>query len=181
MNELVKKYPWLVVKDEYAEPDEEPITFLDWLPKGWVTTFGEILCEEIDAAIKDAGIEKDFQVDEAKEKYGALVIYFNNSCDELNAIERKFRAISETVCCDCGEIHGVKMVTRGWVSPYCRKCYGKTNRKPDYAYFDNLPTEELPTVVKWRRFSQNGIEEFEEDISETANKIKENWKNRGNK
>lgn len=175
MNKLINKYPWLIVKDPYAEPDEEPITFLDWIPNGWVTAFGAQLCEDLDQAIKSEGIVSEFQIDEAKEKYGSLSIYFSHTSKEIDAIERKYRAISETVCCRCGEIHGVKMITRGWVSPYCRECYAQTTQQPDYEYFDNLPTEELPTIIKWRRFSQNGTEEFQEDISDTVNKIKQEY------
>ena len=181
MQDLIKKYPWILIEDPYAEPDEEPTTFLDWIPSGWVKAFGEQLCEDLDAAIKAAGIESEFKVDEAKEKYGALSLYFSPTSKEVDAIERKYRAISETVCCICGEIHGVKMVTRGWVSPYCRACYAKTTNKPDYDYFDNLPEEELPVVVKWRQFSNKGTQEFEEDISDTTRKIHERYENRNKK
>ena len=179
MKHLIEKYPWLVVKDPYAGPGEEPTTFIDWIPEGWVKAFGEQLCEDLDKAINEAGIASEFQVDEAKEKYGSLSMYFGPTSKEVDAVERAYRAISETVCCRCGEIHGVKMVTRGWVSPYCRKCYGKITRNPDYNYFDNLPEETLPTTIRWSRFSKGGHETFEEDITETTNRIKENYKNRG--
>lgn len=175
MNPLINKYPWLHLKDPYAEPDEEPTTFLDFLPRGWVKTFGAELCEDLDMAIKRAGIESEFKVDEAKEKYGALSLCFGPTSKEVDDVERAYRAISETVCCNCGTIHGVKMITRRWVSPYCRKCYAKTTQTPDYDYFDSLPTEELPTVVKWRQFGNEQTKHFELDISETTKKIRENW------
>lgn len=178
MNELIRKYPWLKLQDPYEQPDDEPITFFDWIPQGWAIAFGEQLCEDIDAAIKKEGFENEFQITEAKEKYGALELYFSHASQDLNAIARRYRAVSETICCVCGTIHGVKMITRGWVSPYCKECYGKITTNPDYEYFDNLQDEELPTTISWRRYSNNGVEEFKEDISNLTNKIKENYTNR---
>lgn len=181
MNDLMNKYPWIRYDDPYPEPTDEPMTFLDWIPKGWTEAFGDILCEEMDAAIKAAGIENEFHVEEAKEKYGALVLFFSPTSKELNDIERRYRAISETVCCNCGEIHDVRMITRGWVSPYCRKCFVKLNPNLDLEYFDSLPEEKLPDTVKWTQYSKdNGRQTYEEDITSTTDKIKEKYNKRGN-
>lgn len=179
MNEYLTKYPWLRGYDPYPdETDTEPCNILEWLPRGWVEAFGEEMCEDLDKAIKAAGLESEFRIDEAKEKYGMMRLYYYPSTPEIDDIVHAYEQISETVCVHCGAIEGVKFVNVGWCSPYCRRCYGKIHRTTDFAKFDALPDEELPTVVKWSRYSKNGKEHFELDISETTRKIRERYEKR---
>ena len=170
--DLINKYPWLAISDPYDEPDEEPISALTYIPDGWRNAFGAILCQEIDEAIKADGIENEFKIEQAKEKYGSLSIYYGPMGEHIDAVERKFRALSEAICVSCGSIENVKMVPFGWVSPYCRRCFKKIEGLSRMVEFDKLPNEELPYAISWRRFSKNGTEEFSDDISDTTAKIK---------
>jgi hypothetical protein len=178
MNEYLTKYPWLNGYDPYPEDNENPVCVLEWLPRGWVDAFGEFLCEDLDRAIKSSNVQDEFKIIDAKEKYGAVRIYCQPCTPAIKDVLRVYAAISETVCCNCGAIEGVKFVNFGWVSPYCKRCYGKIHRTTNFTKFNQLRDEKLPTVVKWSKYSQNGTDNFELDISETTQKIQDSWKTR---
>lgn len=177
MNEYLAKYPWLKGYDPYPE-DNDPCCILEWLPKGWVEAFGEIMCEDLDRIIKAENLQDEFRIDEAKEKYGQIRLYCHPCTPAIQDVIRTYEAISETACCHCGTVEGVKMTNFGWVEPLCKPCCSKINRAMDSSKFDALPNEELPTVVKWSRFSQSGTERFEMDISETTKRIRERYEER---
>ena len=175
MKDLINKYPWLVIKDPYDEPDAEPVSAFEYIPDGWKKAFGEILCEEINDAIKADGIEAEFQIDQAKEKYGALSLYYHPMGENIDAVDRKFRAFSECTCVSCGSIENVKMVPFGWVSPYCRSCFQKIEGLSRMVEFDKLPEESLPYAISWKRFSKEGTETFSDDVSDTTAKIRTHY------
>lgn len=179
MSKYLEKYPWLRMNDPYPEennPDE--FDMLDCLPHGWIEAFGEFLCEDLDRVIKAEGLQDEFRIVEAKEKYGEMRIYCDPCTPAIMDVLRIYEACSQTICCHCGSIEGVKFSTLGWSSPYCRSCFQKINGEHNLDKFDQLPNEELPTVIKWGRFSKNCHENFEMDISETVEKIRENYKQR---
>ena len=49
----VEKYPWLITKydDEWIE--DEGHVELKCLPEGWLISFGELLCEDLDKVITE--------------------------------------------------------------------------------------------------------------------------------
>ena len=57
MSEYSKKYPWLKINSLYSS-DGSDYDAMDDIPEGWRIAFGDLLCEELDAAIKKAGVEK---------------------------------------------------------------------------------------------------------------------------
>jgi hypothetical protein len=177
-HEYLKRYPWSRGYDPYPEDKNEESCTLDWIPEGWEKAFGEIMCEEFEKVIKENNLTDDFRIDEMKEKYGSLRIFCHPCTPAINNSVNTFEMISEAVCGCCGSIEGVKLVPWGWVFPYCRRCFGKIHRTTDFSKFDALPDQELPIVVKWTRYSKNGTEHFELDISETTQKIRERYAER---
>ena len=178
MSEYLEKYTWLRGYDPYSEDPNEESCILDWLPQGWVKAFGESLCEDLDRVIKAENLQDEFRIDEAKEKYGMIRIYCHPCTPAIQDVLRAYEAYSEVTCCSCGAIEGVKFVPFGWVSPYCRSCWKKIDGDRNLEKFDALPDEELPNSVKWTRYSINGTQHFEMDISETTQKIRERYAER---
>lgn len=179
MSEYEKKYPWLKIYDPYPEEGEsdhfEPEL---WIPEGWVKTLWDTMCEDLDRVIKAANLQDEFRIVELKEKYGSMRMFCNPYTPKINDITRTYEMLSEAVCACCGSIEGVKMVPWSWVSPYCRHCYGKIHKITDFSKFDALPDQELSNTLRWTRYSPNGTEHFEMDISETTQKIREKYAER---
>ena len=179
MSEYLKKYPWLKVYDPYSEDESEvDCCVLDWLPHGWVKAFGELLCEDLDRVIKAENLQDEFRIDEAKEKYGQVRIYCHPCTPAIQDVLRAYETYSEVTCCHCGSIEEVKFVPFGWVSPYCRNCWKTIDKGRNLERFDALPNQELPDALKWARYSKNGTEHFEMDISEITQKIRERYAKR---
>ena len=93
--QLVSKYPWLWPSDWNWVPIPEAEydyswTVLDEIPEGWKIAFGEQMCEEIQAVLEKHQCVERFHIEQAKEKYGALRIYFaslpKDCYDEVQAI-----------------------------------------------------------------------------------------------
>ena len=177
-NEYLNKYPWLKAYDPYPEENQEEICSLEWLPRGWVEAFGEFLCEDLDRVIKAENLQDEFRIDDAKEKYGQLRLYCHPCTPAIQDVLRTYEAISEVTCVNCGAVEGVKMTNFGWVEPLCRACCAKIHKNRNLEKFDALTEENLPITVKWHRYSPNGTQHFEMDISETTQKIREHWERR---
>lgn len=179
MSEYLSKYPWLRGYDPYPETtDEEQYCALEDMPSGWREAFGDLFCEDLDRVIKSEGLENEFRIDQLKEKWGAMRIYCGPCTPAIQDVIRTYETYSESVCIGCGNVEGVKMVTWGWTEPLCRCCIGKIHRVPNFSKFDALPDQELPDVLKWTRYSTDGTQHFEMDISETTRKIRERYAER---
>jgi hypothetical protein len=179
MSEYLNQYPWLKGSSQYVGEDNDGFDLLDCLPDGWVKAFGKLLCEDLDREIKRAGLEKEFQLLDMKEKYGTIRIYCSPTTPAIRNIIRTYERISESVCSCCGTIEDVRMVTFGWVSPYCKQCFKNVEHGQHLDKFDKLKIEKLPTVVQWSQFDNNGANQhFEIDISETVSRIKQCWESR---
>ncbi len=126
---LVRKFPWLWPSDwswERIREEEYDYswTVLDEFPKGWKKAFGEKMCEEIQAVlVKHNSVEK-FHIDQLKEKFAAMRLYFSGvsgECsEEIHGIVRKYEEISAHTCCECGSPAG--WISIGWLCPYCYEC-----------------------------------------------------------
>lgn len=123
-DELVEKYHFLKLRNVYTDEESENnfYTWLDDIPRGWRIAFGLHMCEELKQALLH-GNEKtyeDYRIHQVKEKYGQLRWYTSFDTDETSAIVDKYSVLSETTCITCGE--PAEYSTKGWVSPYCKKC-----------------------------------------------------------
>lgn len=185
MKEYLDKYPWLRTMNLYTGKVDNDFCALQDLPQGWVDAFGELLCEELDIAIKKAGFQDEFVILQAKEKYGQLRLYHSPSNQEINDIVNKYSLLSENICCICGAVD-VPMLTRlGWISPFCEDCFNKhinDTRKYEEVIGKN---NKMADTLKYRQYSKEfdspGWKDFEIDISETAEKIRKRWEERANK
>ena len=179
MSEYKKKYPWLKIYDPYPEEGEsDDFDPSMWIPEGWVKTLWEPMCEDLDREIKAANLQDEFRILELKEKYSEMRIFCHPSTPAIDDITRTYEALSSSICQYCGSIEGVKMTNFGWVISCCRNCFQKLNGNHNLDKFDALPTEELQNTLKWIRYSKNGNEHFEIDISETTQKIRERYAQR---
>ena len=174
MKEYLNKYPWL---NAYPESDN-PVCALRWIPEGWVKAFGDIMCEELDAALRKTDDYHEAYVVEAKEKYGSLRIHLYPYNDEIFNILLKYECISQYVCCECGKLDSPMLNIGGWISPYCKECYDKLNKDNRHSSFEDVIDGEstIPDVVKWRRCDETGWHDCEMDIRETVLKIREKAK-----
>lgn len=175
IEEYLKKYPWLAGYDPDVYDGEDPVCcVLGEVPRGWIIAFGELFCEEIDAAIKKLGIEKEFHIFQMKEKYGELRCYCDPCPTEIHNIIYKYATISQNVCCECGELDSPTLALN-WISPYCEKCFNKMNTNGRYGKFEYLAETDgkIANEVRWTRYTKDNTEEFRLDISDTVKKLRE--------
>lgn len=196
---LIKKYYWLMPRNVWTDKIDKnyDYTYINWgWCYGWDKAFGMMYLEELGAAIKKAG-QKNFRILELKEKYGQCRNYTSGTTAEVHAIIDKYEKISENICCGCG--NEAPMIDDGWMSPYCFECWCKIQKSREKYYKKLHPENELSTddelfeqyknyivdkpdengeyhirdTYHVRRFYPGGNEDFDIDISETANKIRD--------
>lgn len=154
------------------------------IPLGWVDAFGQMLVDEINSVAEDS------HVVEAKEKFGELRItiaigndddYFNRNkavdWDEIERITDKYKALSRNICIGCGK-PDVHIVDTAWIYPCCKDCFEKhvsSAKKYEDVICDNGVMADSYKITRW---SDEGYERVEFDISETAKKIRERWAER---
>lgn len=186
---MIQKYPWLRVPDwEHSWKGKKyEITFLDdpyyislWgdVPKGWTNIFGHMMCDEIEKALENTGIQNKVYVEEAKEKYGGLRLYMTANT-EAHHIISIYECISENICCKCGRPHS-PMLQLGWISPYCQKCFNeKMASHYTKPYEEFAPKDKknwrIPNELVWTHFSKDGDTKEVEDISERVRNIERLW------
>lgn len=111
---------------------EDTIAALDWLPNGWVNSFVPQLKQEL---LDTLGIyADDFEILQAKEKYGAMRVYWtwkdreytdneikrmNILYDYIEDVISKYEDISMLTCRGCGEENTIAYTL-------CSKCYKGT-------------------------------------------------------
>lgn len=182
INEYLKKYPWTREYGPYPEnPDEELACALMWLPEGWLKAFGEEMCYEIDEALKKTDFYDKAYISEAKEKYASMRLSICPSNEEIDRILLKYETISMHVCEKCGAVDVPVLNIGRWWSVYCQECYEIINADGRHKPYDEVidGDAEMPAKIQWGRFStEHGHENFEMDISETVEKIRENYKKR---
>ncbi len=130
MSEYIEKYPWLRLQSLYSGDIYSDYDAMDDMPEGWRIAFGDLMCEELDAAIKKAGLEDEFVIYQVKEKYGRLVIYVSHETPEIRDILDRYNILSGWICIKCGK-PDVHMLRLGWIHPSCEECLSKT---PCYEY-----------------------------------------------
>ena len=179
-----KKYPWLVSKydswDEDGNPMVEEYEIIEGLPEGWLLAFGDLMCEDLDDAIR-RGHLTSFQFDECKEKYGASRIYSSGGNDETDAIIEDYSHLSENICLVCGK-PDIKMTNSGgWLSPICKECWQKKSFHPEYSRA--VIAEDPGKMVTKRVIRKNDhgkSQDIEYDLTDKAERIRKAWKERQN-
>lgn len=189
---LIQKYPWLRVPNLKAFfgnkipflSDPYYINLWDDVPRGWINAFGYQLCDEIEQALEKDNLQNKVYIEQAKEKYGQLRIYMTGN-DEVYNIISIYETISEHICCECGRPHS-PMMNFSWISPYCKNCFEKIQRRNEYFYkgeYEKYAPEDkekwkIPTELKWTRFSKDGETVKTIDISDRITKIERLWNKR---
>ena len=138
--ELVEMFPFILPKNNMTGrvPDnyDYSYTALDWMPPGWKKKFGLKMCKDIAKSLTRTGNPRKFQIEDIKEKYGALHVYTYGSTLEIeNKILPKYERISQRVCGVCGE--PATKISIAWIYPLCDKCAnsGRPNSYVDIDYF----------------------------------------------
>ena len=181
------RYPWLqpyfVWTGKKCENDLfDYVSLWDEIPTGWINVFGRIMCDEIEEALEEDGLENKVYVEQAKEKYGGLRLYMSGN-EKSQHIISIYEAISEHICVVCGRPH-TPMLNLSWVSPYCEDCFTKLQRRNKYFYQkpystyapENKELWKIPHTLKWTRYSKDeGEKIIEEDISDRVARIEERW------
>lgn len=189
---LVKKYPWLKPwrrwkknREQYGwdKRDKYQYTMLDGMPYGWYKSFGKMMLEELHEEICRSNL-RNFRISYIKEKWGYLNVYASGYNDKIMNIIDKYETLSQNICAVCGK-PDVGITNRGWIYPLCYKCYSRSWRiintdmdddqireiyNKDIAGSTNKMPDVMTKII-------NGTE-VTTDISDTAEKIRQNWKNK---
>lgn len=173
-----KKYPWLRLRDLYSGEIDNTCDAMDDMPEGWKKAFGSMMCEELDTAIKAAGLEDEFIFEQVKEKFGELRIYHSPYNRGVHEIINKYAVLSQNICIHCGK-PDVPMINTNWIRPSCRECYINSNRiTGTYEMLSEGKDGRMSDSYKVTRFSKTGDVVTVYDIHETAEKIREEYARR---
>ena len=184
---LVKRYPFLlpysVFSDKIPNNYNYEYTEYDDLIKGWQIGFGKFLLEDLRAICLKTGWLHKLRIEQWKEKYGFMRLYFNTAPSEVHNIANDYEFISQYICGQCGSIHGHVINDYGWYFPLCKKCYEKNNKRREKRGFHIVPWEkvcmenepELPNSYQVTKFSCDGNKIIKHDISEKVSKIKKKY------
>ncbi len=67
---LIKKYPWLQIKNVWTGRSmNSEFTWLDDLPEGWRKAFGLQMVKELDQILRKANYQNKYQITQIKEKW----------------------------------------------------------------------------------------------------------------
>lgn len=183
---LIQKYPWLRAVDWYTmypmyDKRNDLCGLWDDLPRGWLRAFGVQMCDEIQILLKKHDMDKTAYIEQAKEKYGGMRIYMA-APHEVQEVIDIYSAISENVCCMCGKPH-VPMLNLSWISPYCKSCFEKLQKrnscfyqKPYETYTpENKEHWKIQDKLTWRKYSTEGSTDYTIDISDRVRQIERRW------
>lgn len=113
---------------------EEIMAWISCLPDGWVSAFGEELCNALLNALGEH--QNDFVIAQVKEKYGEMRMYWywrdrEYSYEDLHTmwilddlisiIIDRYQTISSETCTRCGA-PAIMRTINGWVEPLCDNC-----------------------------------------------------------
>lgn len=172
--QLLKKYPWLQCYDWHGNLVKDAI---DWgWSDGWDWALGKEFMADLDKAIKLDGAEKTFRIEQVKEKWGRLVLYYSGAGENVNKVVSDYECVSEGVCMRCGSPYA-QMTYTGWNFPCCQSCWEKTYNKP----WDDVKKSDfigIPTERHWRRFSKDGNIDGVSDLSYIRDRLINKWNKR---
>lgn len=182
-----EKYPWLRMLSMCQDKILTDYDAYDDIPEGWAITFGEMMLEELDAAIKKHGIVDSFVFYQVKEKFGQLVCYTSaNPIEHKDILEilQKYKALSANICLICGK-PDTHITYTGWVTPLCETCFEKHIHSGE-KYEDVLlnhdadnPNDIMVNTMESYTLDKNRDRHYYTvDISETAERIRRLYKQR---
>lgn len=113
--------------------NNEPLLDPNDLPEGW-----HDLCLSLDQDLRqliDDGVVKNFYVEQLKEKFGELRLYFSadRGQSEAHRLIDDYTHVSAWTCAKCGAFPAVKE-TVGWIYPLC--CHCAPENAKDLPLFD---------------------------------------------
>ena len=143
---LTVKYPFLRVKDPVAS-DTWTDSWLFDLEDGWRKAFGDDLCKELDAAIKEDKCEDTFEFVQIKEKFGALRLYAWGYGKKVGEVLAKYEELSKYICGHCGQ--PATRISKGWIYPFCDPCVDKVHQKSvPIEEFYGMTTQEIADEIE---------------------------------
>lgn len=142
-------------------------TELDAMPRGWRKAFGIYICKDLKKALLADGGRKAlnrFRIEQLKEKYGSMCLYYHGGNEEVDKVVAKYEYISERTCIECGKT--ADYVTRGWIEPYCKEHLPEwvdpNNEEQVHTYY----TKEFPFYGHYRMKFKEKEEEKDDDKGE---------------
>ena len=86
---------------------------------GWWKVLGNDLIAEMDEILSrtDSEFQENFEIFQAKEKYGRLRIYGSPYNEELEDLFSEYSVMSKYICPVCGK--KATWTTTGWIGHYC--------------------------------------------------------------
>lgn len=161
--------------------DFDLIALWDEVPEGWTNIFGRLMCDEIMNALNTPSEASEITFEQCKEKYGGMRVYAA-APESIQRILSIYERISENICCRCGKPHS-PMMNFSWISPYCEDCFHKLQRKNknfyqgEYTKYapENKEEWNIPTILRWKKFSKEGDQIIEIDISSRIKAIEQRW------
>lgn len=120
---LVRKYPFLRMRDYRGRKLSVSLTWYDCIPVGWRKAFGIRLCDDIvKAYVEETGSRKgmfeNIVICEVKEKYGELRIYAS-APEKVQDVLLDYEKKSWDYCIECGKRADYQSV--GWIMPLCEE------------------------------------------------------------
>lgn len=185
---LVKKYPWLALKDWYSRKID--YAYIHWgCTQGWDRAYGDMYLKELGKAVERCGCKHSFQIYEIKEKFGQHRVYCDIPSQEVADIVDKYEKLSENICVGCGKPDVPMINNNHWFLPTCYDCFKlsiryyegysnasiiKTDEEIKDIYQKSICSESRMPDSFTRVFSydEKGKNTKTVDISETANKIR---------
>lgn len=150
LSDITRDFPWTKVTYNGVEPwREEGTGWFDFeIPKGWADVIYRYMLN-LDAILKKYNLMNNITIEQVKEKFGGLRMYFTIfphfnydiedfdeefSEEQKKAIEKfqnivwEMESATEEVCCDCGTTENVQCYG-GWVHFACPECESKRQAK----------------------------------------------------
>ena len=144
---MEKKYPYLY---EIADlgPGER---WKECINPGWHARFLQAMDCINEVLTEDEIPLNAFNIDQLKEKFGAVRIYWHLSDDcanevvrariesEISGILDEMMNETDHICCECG--NPATYQSTGWVLPYCRQCAERLHATANERHKTNYPFE----------------------------------------
>ena len=171
----IKRYPWVQLKDWHGKPVKDSMNW--WWIDGWDWAFGKEFMRDLDAAAKEDGIYDQFTVEQVKEKWGRATVYVYPYGEKTQKVISDYGAASEGVCMFCGSPYA-QMTHDGWIFPCCESCWNQSYPNRPWDTIEKSSSVGIPDKRYWRRFSKNGREDGESDITYIRDMIIKKWNKR---
>lgn len=124
MNEIIS------IDDDYSWMAPE----MQFLPEGWAGCFGAGLIHDVNYILYnhyDDEERESFSIAQIKEKFGELCFYADGMNAYMSTLVNIYENMSKIICIECGSMHDVTILTKGWIQPLCKQCMIR-NKKNKY-------------------------------------------------